>query len=295
MLLLRLFEAIPLPSRSRIFEGVMLAIHAFDRKHRAIARVNLKIAFPGMGEGEARRIVRECYRLMGVSAAEFVELPRMDRSYVDGHVRIEGLEHVSERMFGENLGFLGLTGHFGNWEVMVNAFAQLVRPVSFLVRPLKDPTLDRIVEERRSLAGNRPLRKFDSAREVMKIIREGGVVGILADQNVTASNGIPVDFFGLPAYTTHGIARLALALRTPIHPFFIFREPGRKFHHVIRVGPALPMDPAAPREEEVLRLTRLCNAEVEKAIRTQPDQWLWLHRRWKTRPPGEPNPYGGIR
>ena len=118
------------------------------------------------------------------------------------------------------------------------------------------------------------------------------MVGILIDQNVDFYKGVLVDFFTRKAYTTFGIARLALALRTTVHPAFIFRDPRRKFHHTLRFGPPIPMDPQAPREEEVLRLTRSCNQELEKAIREDPTQWLWFHRRWKTRPPGEPDIYG---
>jgi KDO2-lipid IV(A) lauroyltransferase len=186
-----------------------------------------------------------------------------------------------------------LTGHFGNWELLSHAFAVLHEPIAFIVRPLKNPVMDRIVQERREWSGSHVIRKFDSAKAVLKEIRKGTIVGILIDQNVDTMNGVLVDFFGKKAYTTFGIARLALASRATIHPAFIFRDPKRKFHHTLRFGPPLEMDPEAPREEEVERLTRACNMELEKVIREAPDQWLWFHRRWKTRPPGEPNPYEG--
>jgi len=288
---LRLMEAVPLPVRAALFELVMLLVWAVDAKHRKIGRINLRIAFPEMGDREAARIVRLCYMRMGTSAAEFVHIPKMDRRYIEKHFRIEGIEHIRRSEREQPLGVLGMTAHFGNWELASHATGIMHKPVAFIVRPLADPAWDRIVTERRECFGNRVIRKFDSAKEVMREIRRGTMVGILIDQNVDRHKGVLVDLFTKKAYTTDGIARIALALRTNIHPGFLFRDPERKFHHTLRFGPAIPMDPAAPREEEVVRLTRRCNVELEKAIRTDPTQWLWFHRRWKTRPPGEPDLY----
>lgn len=292
--LLRILERIPLALRAWIFEGLLLLVWAADRKHRRIGRINLRIAFPGMGEREASRIIRRCYMRMGTAAAEFVEIPRMDRAYVERHFRIEGLEHLDPPGEGRPVGPLGMTGHFGNWELLSHAYATMVEPIAVIVRPLKNPHLDRIVEERRSTSGVRVIRKFDSAKEILREIRRKTMVGILVDQNVDVHKGVLVDFFSMKAYTTDGIARIALAAKAPVHSAFIYRDPQRKFHHTIRFGPRLPMDSDAPRDEEVLRLTRLCNRELEQAIRRSPEQWLWFHRRWKTRPPGEPNPYEGV-
>lgn len=292
-LALRFFELIPLTLRAFIFEGLMMLVWAADGKHRRIARVNLRIAFPEMDDLTASRIIRRCYVQMGTSAAEFIHLPKMDKSYVEKHFRIEGAHHFVEAKAKTGLGPLGLTGHFGNWELLSHAYAVLVEPLAFIVRPLANASLDRIVQDRREFSGSHVIRKFDSAKAVLKEIRRGVLVGILIDQNVDTMNGVLVDFFSKKAYTTFGLARLALATRTTVHSAFIFRDPERKFHHILRFGPPLPMDPEAPREEEVERLTRSCNLELEKAIRMAPDQWLWFHRRWKTRPPGEPNPYEG--
>ncbi len=288
---LRMLEMIPLPIRAFLFEMLLLIVWAADGKHRRIARVNLRIAFPEMDDKEATRIIRRCYVQLGTSAAEFIEIPRMDRAYVEKHFKIEGGDHLLEALAETGVGPLGLTGHFGNWELFPHAYSILAGPVSFIVRPLANPSLDRIIQERREFAGSRAIRKFDSAKAVLKEIRNGRMVGILIDQNVDTMNGVLVDFFSRKAYTTFGLARLALATRTTIHSAFIFRDPERKFHHTLRIGLPLSMDPDAPREEEMERLTLCCNQELEKVIRQAPDQWLWFHRRWKTRPPGEPNPY----
>jgi KDO2-lipid IV(A) lauroyltransferase len=292
---LKILEALPLPVLAAVCEAAMLLVWAVDRKHRRIARVNLRIAFPEMGDQEAFRIIRKCYRQMGTSAAEFVHQPRMDAAYIREHVRIEGAEHVRRSMKERKQPAMALTGHFGNWELQSHAYATLIEPVAFIVRPLKNEIFDRIVTERRELAGNTVIRKADSAKEVMKVLRRNILVGILIDQNVDRHKGVLVDLFTRKAYTTFGIARLALAMRAAIHTGFIFRDPERKFHHVLRFGPPVEIDYDAPREEEVVRITRRCNEELEKAIREAPDQWMWFHRRWKTRPEGEPDIYEGIR
>lgn len=288
---LRLMMAVPLPIRAFLFETIMLLVWALDARHRKIGRINLQIAFPGMEDREAARIIRLCYKRMGTSAAEFVHIPKINRAYVEKHFRFEGLEHIERSRRERGLGVLAMTGHFGNWELSSHAYGAVVALCAFIVRPLSNLIWDRIVTERREMIGNRVIRKFDSAKEVMREVRKGTMVGILIDQNVDRHKGVLVDFFTKKAYTTDGIARMALALRTNIHSAFLFRDPKRKFRHTLRFGPAIPMDPSAPREEEVLRLTRSCNEELEKGIREDPTQWFWLHRRWKTRPPGEPDLY----
>jgi KDO2-lipid IV(A) lauroyltransferase len=290
-ILLRLLEAIPLAWLAVFCEGVMSLVWAIDRKHRRVARINLRIAFPSMGEKEAQRIIRRCYQRMGTSAAEFIHIPKMDAGYIRKHFRIEGVEHIRESMDRHGQPAMVMTGHFGNWELLSHVYGSVVAPAAFIVRPLKSPVLDRIVTERREWVGNYVIRKEDSAKEVMKVLRRNILVGILIDQNVDRHKGILVDFFTRKAYTTFGIARLALAIRAAVHPGFIFRDPARKFHHVLRFGPPVPIDYDAPREEEVPRVTRRCNEELEKAIRESPDQWMWFHRRWKTRPEGEPDIY----
>lgn len=288
---LRLAEKIPLRARAALFEAVMWVVWRLDGKHRRIARINLRLAFPEMPDEEAERIIRLCYLRMGTAAAEFVEIPMMDADYIRSRFTFEGKEYLDRSARETGLGPLCMTGHFGNWELLSHSYGTLFAPIAFIVRPLKSAVLDRIVTERRTCTGNRVLRKADSAKEVIRELRRGTLVGILIDQNVDRRFGVPVDFFTRRAYTTHGIARIALATGARIHPAFIFRDPSDKFRHIVRFGPAVPMDRNAPREDEVARVMRCCNEEMEKAIRRDPSQWLWLHRRWKTRPLGEPAIY----
>lgn len=289
--LLRLLEAVPLPLLALVLEGLMWPIWAIDRKHRRIARINLRIAFPEMGEREARRIIRCAYRRLGTSAAEFVHIPKMDDRYIREHFRIEGLEHLRDSMEREGRPSMVMTGHFGNWELLSHVYGTVVAPAAFIVKPLRSPILDAIVTERRQWAGSTVIRQTDSAKVVMKFLRRKILVGILIDQNVDRHKGVLVDFFGRKTYTTDGIARLALAMRAAVHPGFIFGDPSRKFRHTIRFGPAVSIDYRAPREEEVPRVTRRCNEQLEKAIREAPDQWIWIQPRWKSRHEDEPDVY----
>jgi KDO2-lipid IV(A) lauroyltransferase len=135
------------------------------------------------------------------------------------------------------------------------------------------------------------IRRDRAARAILAALRGNTHVGVLMDQDVPPGKGVFVPFFGVLANTTDGIARLALAAGANIHPAFLHREPGRGFRYVIRFGPALPMDRTAEREGEVLALTARCNDALEQTIRTAPSDWMWIHRRWKTRPPGEESPY----
>ncbi|HEX2720883.1 MAG TPA: hypothetical protein VHM71_08020, partial [Candidatus Deferrimicrobium sp.] len=114
---LRILEAVPLPALAAFCEAIMLLVCAVDRKHRKIARINLRIAFPEMGDAEADRILRACYRQMGTAAAEFVHLPKMDAAYIREHFRIEGASLVRESLEGRNQPAMAMTGHFGNWEL----------------------------------------------------------------------------------------------------------------------------------------------------------------------------------
>jgi len=287
---LRLLEAIPLSIVAFFLEGIMLIVWAVDRKHRRIARINLKIAFPEIDEKEARRIIRYCYMRIGTSAAEFLHIPKMDDRYIREHFRIEGLEYI-EKSKREGRPILVMTGHFGNWELSSHLYSMQVAPMAFIVKQLRSPILDAIVTERRQFRGNTVIKQTESAKQVVRFLHKKVMVGILIDQNVDRHRGVLVELFGRKTYTTDGIARLALALQAAIHPGFIFRNPENKFCHTLWFGPAVPIDPDIPKEEEIIRLTRRCNQELEKVIQRAPDQWMWFQPRWKNRGSDEPDVY----
>jgi KDO2-lipid IV(A) lauroyltransferase len=288
---IRVLERVPTPLLAAVFESLCSLAWALDRRHRGYARINLGIAFPGIGDRDARRITHRLYRGMGTGLAELIRMPRMDREYLESHIRIEGAEHLERSRRETGLGCILMTGHFGNWELFAHALSLLLEPISVVARSRDSGALDRAITERRRLSGNRVIRRDRAARSILAALREKTHVGVLIDQDVPRGKGVFAPFFGLEASTTDGIARLALSTGANIHPAFIHRDPERKFRHVLRFGPAIPMDRSADREAEVVALTARCNEALERAIRIGPSDWMWIHRRWKTRPPGEESPY----
>lgn len=286
-----LLERVPTPVLAAALESLGSVAWALDRRHRRYARINLEIAFPGIGERDVRRITRRMYRGMGTGLAELIRLPRMGRGHLERHIRVEGAEHLEKSRRETGRGCILMTGHFGNWELFAHALGILLGPIRVVARSRESGALDRFITERRRLSGNEVIRRERAARSILAALRGKSHVGVLIDQDVPREKGVFAPFFGLDASTTDGIARLALASGATIHPAFLHRDPERKFRHVIRFGPAIPMDRAADREGEVAALTARCNDALERTIRESPAEWMWIHRRWKTRPPGQESPY----
>src|SRR5712692_6661233 len=176
--------------------------------HRAAA-FNLRLAFPEWTAAQRRRTIRGLVRHIGWMAGEFSQFPKYTRENIERVVVLDGFENfaAAER---RGKGVLFLTGHMGAWELAPFAHSLYGHPLHFLVRPIDNPRVDALVNRYRCLSGNRPLEKNNSARAVLKILGEASTVGILADQNTSLEEGVFVDFFGVPASTTTGVARLAL-------------------------------------------------------------------------------------
>ncbi len=271
--------------------GAWIAALAFlfrPRLDRA-ASVNLRLAFPEWTDAERRRTVRRLVRHMGWMAGEFSQFPKYTRENIGRIVVLEGFENfaAAER---RGKGVLFLTGHMGAWELAPFAQALYGHPLRFLVRPIENARVDALVNRYRCLSGNTPVDKNQSARAVLQILRQGGTVGILADQNTSLEEGVFVDFFGIPASTTTGLARLALHTDAAVVPAYIHWDGGlRKYR--LRFERAVELersgDDAADIRENTARFTRV----IEDYARRYPDQWLWVHRRWQTRPPREKSIY----
>jgi KDO2-lipid IV(A) lauroyltransferase len=164
-------------------------------------------------------------------------------------------------------------------------------PLSFLARPLDNPLLNRLVNSYRELSGNRAIDKNRSVRAVLEVLRRGGDVGLLIDVNVLADQGVFVDFFGIPACSTTGLAVFALRSEAPVVPGFLIWDERLKKHR-LRFDPEIPLIRTGDFKEEVRLNTARFTKVIEEYARRYPDQWLWVHRRWNTRPEGEPDLYG---
>jgi KDO2-lipid IV(A) lauroyltransferase len=251
---------------------------------RRTALFNLRLAFPEWSEEKRERTVKLLVRNLGWLLAEFAQLPRMNRDTVAGVMVQDGFENFLAAE-SKGRGVLFLTGHLGAWELKPFAHALYHKPIYFLVRPIKNARVDALVNRYRGLSGNRPIEKNESVRAVLRVLREGGTVGILADQNTTPVEAVFVDFFGIPAATTAGLARLARrtgAAVVPVHSYW----DAAIGKYVLHYEPALQLSNTDDEEADIRAHTALFNRTLEGFIRRFPDQWFWVHRRWKNRPEG---------
>ena len=246
---------------------------------RRVARRNLEAAFPELEPARREAIVDGVFRSIGRVLVSFARFPRIHRGNLDRWIRLEGGEHFQTALAASR-GVLFATAHLGNWELSAFAHALMAEPMGVVVRPLDNPLLDRLVERRRGLSGNRAIGKKDFARSILKALAANRAVGILIDQNALASDGVFVPFFATPACASTGFAKLAAHSGATVIPgFALWSDSERRF--VLRFYPPVAMTGNAVRDTAALQ------AKLEEVIRQYPDQWLWIHRRWKTRPEGE--------
>jgi len=287
--LIKVLESLPLSLLYPLLEGAAAVYCFLDKRHRAIALKNVTIAFPEMSEKEKNAIVRNTYRNLGRTVAEIIKLGTPEGERLVEAVKFEGLENIlGEKRKGK--GVFAVTGHFGNWELMAWSFGKRVENIDVVVRPQKDSFVNDYINFKRASCGNRVVIKFNAAREMIRSLREGRIIGVLIDQDTHRDRGIFVDFFGLKACTLDAIPRIAHMTGASIVPVFTFRDEKRKDEHVVRFYE--PIDP--PREEResfVRQSLEEIHRVLESAIREKPDHWLWVHRRWRTRPEGEEGIY----
>jgi Kdo2-lipid IVA lauroyltransferase/acyltransferase len=283
--LLRLLGALPRPAARAAGAGVgALAWHLLPRLRRTGLR-NLEIAFPGLQAVERVRILRNLYRCLGWQLAEFCQMPRYTPENTRQRIRYDGLEHYLEARDRCN-GVLIVTAHLGAWELSSFWHSLMGYPMTMVIRRLDNPRVDRMVNGIRCLHGNHVVHKDDFARGLLAAMRRGETVGILMDTNMTPPQGVFVPFFGVPACTASGLARVALRTGAAVLPGFMVWAPEEQ-KYVLRFGPEIPLTQSGDDERDVLDNTARFTLAIEAAIRQVPAQWLWVHRRWKTRPEGE--------
>jgi Kdo2-lipid IVA lauroyltransferase/acyltransferase len=257
---------------------------AFTPRLRRAGHRNLQLAFPQKTKAERQQILRKLYRNLGWLLAEFCQMPRYTPAMTQNFIRYEGLEHyLAARDRGK--GVLILTGHLGAWELSSFYHSLSGYPMSIVIRRLDNPLVDNLVNHIRCLHGNQVLHKDDFARGLLASMRRGETVGILMDTNMTPPQGAFVDFFGHLACTGSGLARVASKTGAEVVPgFLLWEEETRKY--VLRFGPPLTLSASNDPEADAIANTALFTRVIEDYIRRYPDQWLWVHRRWKTRPAG---------
>ena len=288
--LLRFFELIPLPVAYALAHTTARLIYVLDRRHRRVGLVNLRIAFPGQRESWRASVLRRCYVNLSDLLVEVSRFPRLTAeqlrsrvSYSDGS--LERYQEAKRR----NAGLLFFTAHVSAWELLPFAHALFGYPLSFVVRPINNPALDTLLLRYRTMSGNRAIPKKNALRSLLGVLQQNGDVGILIDQSVFPSEGVFVPFFGKLACTTNGLAMIALRTGAPVLPGFLL--PGRRRgHYAIHFGEEVVPCRDGSLEENIRATTEKFNRVLEEVIRRHPDCWFWLHKRWKERPPEDPEP-----
>jgi KDO2-lipid IV(A) lauroyltransferase len=256
---------------------------------RRVGLRNLELAFPDLPAAERETILRLEYRNLGWLLAEFCQMSGYTTEYASRFIRYEGLEHyLAARDRGQ--GVLVLTGHLGAWELSSFYHSLAGYPMGMVIRRLDNPLVDAMVNRIRCRHGNRVLHKDDFARGLLAAMRAGETVGILMDTNMTPPQGLFAPFFGVQACTASGLARVALKTGAAVLPGFLLWEEAER-RYVLRFYPELALASSGDPEADAADNTSRFNAVLESVIREYPSQWLWMHRRWKTRPPGEPPIY----
>ncbi len=246
---------------------------------RRVAMANLAMALPALSQREHTRIVDGVFLSIARLLVTFARFPRLNRTNIGQWIRYDGFEHFEQALL-RGKGVLFATAHLGNWELSAFAHALLAAPMNVVVRPLDNPLIDALVARRRTMSGNKLIEKKNFARGILQALAANEAVGILIDQNASLDTGVFVDFFGIPACAGAGFARLAAHTGAAVIPgFALWSDSERKF--VLRFYPEVPVS------GDVQQDTARIHAVLERVIREYPDQWLWIHRRWKTRRPGE--------
>jgi KDO2-lipid IV(A) lauroyltransferase len=278
-------QALPLHRAARLGAAIGSVVMKLDRLNRPVAMRNLEIAFPEIPVAQRMTILAGMYRNWGRMAAEWVHMHEFNPANIADVVTYEGREHWDRAAeISSGRGILVVTGHFGNWELLPVAHAMYGTPIAIVSRPIRNPHLYNEVQSRRSVYGNCVVPRYGAAKAILRLLRDNWMVAVPIDLDVRS--GVFVDFFSLKACTTDGVARMAMASGAPILPAFMVRQ-GDAVRHRITVLPPIEMVRDGDRHGALVENTQRFTSVLETMVRRHPDHWNWVHRRWKTRPPGE--------
>src|SRR5271155_2734889 len=274
---LKLLGLLPRPVARFVGAGFAAIAYAVRKPLRRAAMFNLSIAFPDWSDAKRRKVLRGMIRQIGWMAGEFSQFPKYTRENIERIVAVDGFEQFdAARRRGK--GVLFLTGHMSAWELAPFAHALYGYPLHFLVRPIANACVDELINGYRCGSGNQPIEKNRSARAILKVLSEGGTVGVLADHNTDIEESVFVNFFGIPASTTSGLARIALRTDAAVVPGFLSWDDTRGRYR-LRFAPAVELARTADEESDVVENTGRFTRVIEDFIRAHPDQWLWVHKR----------------
>jgi len=284
-LIIKVLGALPRPLARAAAIALAWTVYLLHVRLRHVGMRNLALAFPEKSRRERARVLRGVFTSFGRQLAEVSQFPRYSRENVGKVVVYDGFENF-ERALARGKGVLFLTGHLGAWELSAFTHSLHGHPLHIVMRPLDNGYLDRLTRQYRTMHGNSTVDKDDFVRGLLSAMRAGETVGILMDTNMTPPQGVFVDFFGIPACTANGMARIALRTDAAVVPGFTIWDPVlRKYR--LRFDPAVSLVRTGNDDADVIANTALFTKVIENYVRRYPDQWLWVHRRWKTRPEGQ--------
>jgi KDO2-lipid IV(A) lauroyltransferase len=276
-------RVLPLVAANRFASGTVRLLDLVIPRLRRVGLTNLSFAFPEWSERQRNRIVDGVFQNIARLLVAMARFPLLGRQNIGQWIAYEGLDNYLEAK-REGRGVLVATAHLGNWELSAFAHALMTEPMNVMVRPLDNPLINTLVESRRTLSGNRLICKREAARLVLKALRHNEAVGVLIDQNTSQAEGAFIDFFGRKACAGTAFAKLAHHSGAVVIPgFALWNAEAQRY--VLRFYPRFELTGDAIADTQALH--RL----FETVIREYPDQWMWIHRRWKTQPPGEPGIY----
>jgi len=288
--LLGVIGALPLETSMRFGKALGKSIASRFPKLQKTARRNLEIALPELSEAEKKRIVRGTFESLGRHLAFVSHFKKFKHEDIRNLIELVGREENFDPEYAKGKGVLFFTGHFGSWEVYNLLAPAFGIGMNILVRRIDNVLVENYIETMRSRFGSVTLDKTKAARKMFRVLENGELLGMMADLNVQEKEGIFVDFFGVPASTTTSIAKLALKTGAAVLPAFAVWDEA-KGKYVIYLEPRIEYEKTDDAEADIRNLTRNVTAVVEKFVRRYPEQWLWIHKRWNTRPKGEPPLY----
>ena len=271
-----------LPRSLALVVGGWLGMIAYRlaTEQRKLACEHIRQALGISDEAAIKTIVKKCFANLGKNIVEFMLFPRMNLKKIQQVVSFEGVQHV-ENALARGKGAIILTGHFGNWELLAASISTTVSPLSPIVRELRSPRLNAFVSKYREKAGYSTIDRNTGVRQALRCLRNNNLLGIVADVD-TSVNGVFVDFFGRPAYTPYSPIAFALRTGASILPSFIIRKPDNTHQAIIE--PPLTLERCDDKEKELVINTQKYTKVIESYIQKNPEQWIWMHKRWKTRP-----------
>ena len=258
---------------------------------RRTGAINLRLAFPEKTDEERAQLLRETFDSLGRLLGFFSQFSSRSREELKQLIDVRGLENLEAAKAVHGNRLILYTGHLGAWELTSFGLSLVNHPFTFLVRRIDNPRIEELVDQVRKKFGNETIDKLSAARSMLKILRAGeSPLGLLPDLNTLDDEAIFVDFMGVPAATTFVVAKLAVRMKTPLVPVFApwSEEKGK---YLLIVEPMIPVEITGNEDADVRDLTIKLTRRIENQIRQYPGQWLWIHKRWKTRPPGEPPMY----